>query len=109
MLCVAYSSHAAHWVCSWPLPNNSPLDQQYEPCCCPPLLLTSAPTCVPAGLEHLLVCKFLDIREPRASLPCSWRSLKLFEGDFDVQTLAHLPLHSLTQVRPVPACMLFTL
>lgn len=41
---------------------------------------------------------FSRIEESRADAPCAWRSLQMAEG-LDVMVFAHLPLHSLTQVR----------
>lgn len=60
---------------------------------------SSSRCCPRAALEHLRVREFQNLKQFRAKAPCRWRSLEITSGALDVRTLAHLPLHSLTEVR----------
>lgn len=67
--------------------------------------LLFGPPFPPAALEHLKVKEFGGLGESRADASCTWRSLETTSGCMDLQALAHLPLHSLNQVRHA-ACMM---
>lgn len=67
--------------------------------CCNSTSAVLRQTCMHAALENLTVDGFEELKECRALSPCSWRSLRMCTSKLYVRTLAHLPLHSLTQVR----------
>lgn len=47
-----------------------------------------------------MVCGFYNLHESRARAPCAWKTLAIEPGVLYAETLAYLPLRSLTHVRP---------